>query len=693
MMAAGLVAAMAALAMAMPGPGPKTLLAPAGFSAGLAGWQQVGQALFSADPAQAHDGLAAARITVQAGVKPQYQQLRFETSEDLLPADLIRASAWVRTEGVTADPGPYLALEFVNATGERVGIASSRMGRGIGSREWEQLTVEGSAPAGVKAVRLNMILHANGAAWFAGPGIVRADRPEPWPDLGNTRRAIRVGTGKPLQPDFGGVGFHAFQATFAADPREMDEVIYKRWRELRPSFVRVNHEIKWDHARLDRMAEHLKRMEETGASIYITTWDPEVCHGDQELAAYARKVADHLEYLVRDKGIRNIRWYCMTNELSLGGWGLLASDLPTFQAYHTALAREFAARGLKIGLLATDASPVSFWGTLDWAATHMDGITAIYGGHHYINEHPLEDERFYNWFLERTREAVKTARDMGKRFILGEFGSKQDSRVLKGINQDRCVWFETPKEAMAGLQVAEAAIAAVNAGVYAMGYWTFMDLPDDFAPGYINKWGLFRCSGTDRSTRDIYYGYGLLTRWFRAGCDVMPVECADPRLRVAAVRYRANGAWSIAVINRNRQKVPLSITLGSGPAPAMRRYVYDTSEVVGNPFGDMPGPDSTVKPVGGALRDSVPAMSLVVYSSDPDHTPPPPVTGVKATVADQGVPVTWNPSPAPDLCYYRVFRGGKQIGSTTACRFYDPAGTPLARYRVVAVDRVGNAAE
>ena len=52
-------------------------------------------------------------------------------------------------------------------------------------------------------------------------------------------------------------------------------------------------------------------------------------------------------------------------------------------------------------LLATDASPVSYWNSLQWAADNMDDITDVYGGHHYATRQPADDLEFYSWFLER----------------------------------------------------------------------------------------------------------------------------------------------------------------------------------------------------------------------------------------------------------------------------------------------------
>jgi len=144
----------------------------------------------------------------------------------------------------------------------------------------------------------------------------------------------------------------------------------------------------------------------------------------------------------------------MTNEMTLGRWGALLTDLPMFQAYHQALFEELKKRGLHIGLLATDAAPVENWGTMTWAVEHMDSITAIYGGHHYFSDRSLDDEWLYPWFLGKTRWAVGLARSRGKKFLLGEFGSKQDGCTVDGTFRDVCIYFDTPQEALVTLQLA-----------------------------------------------------------------------------------------------------------------------------------------------------------------------------------------------------------------------------------------------
>jgi len=519
------------------------------------------------------------------------------------------------------------------------------------------------------------------------------------PDPGTAVRTVRIHTDNVIHPRFGGVGFHAFHHVFPTSREDFDQVIYKRWREMNPSFVRLNHDWNWDQATLDQVASHILQMKKTGTQIYVTTWNPQDTRPGEERKAYARKVVDSLEYLIRQKGATNIQYYCMTNELSLNGWGKLREDMPKFKDYHQALFDEIKARNLNIRLLASDASPIDYWWTIEWATQNMDSITGIYGGHHYVNDFDLEDEGFYPWFFSKLSWGVGLARAKGKDFILGEFGSKQDGRRIEGVLRDVCIYWDTPKEPLVPIQLSEAVIAALNAGVYALGYWTFMDCPDDaFGKNYINKWGTFKCSGPDRSTRALYWAYALLTRYFRGPGTVFQVETNDPRLRIAALQHHGQGSWSIALVNRNRRDVRVSVTFEGKPMKAaFRKYVYDPHNVPQHPFGDLPGPAGKVSMQDGLLTDTVGAGTLTVYTTACDDKPPAPVRGLKVERAPGDKDrLTWQANAEPDICYYRVYRldnsgAATQLGSTIATQFLTEAGTGEHRYRVLAVDQSGNA--
>ena len=220
---------------------PAVLLAAGPFSPDLKPWEQVGQARFAADDATSRHGHRSARTRYRsrcdpdlpataAGFHPRHPRERRVPRHGLGPfADIKNVR------------GPYLALEFVNDRGERLAIAHS--GAVTGTDEgWDQLAAEGTAPDGTHAARVSLVLHAHGTAWFADPELVRTDRPEPWPELGDRPRIVTIHGDRVIQTRFGGVGFHAFHHVFPASRTELDEVIIKRWRELRPSFARINHE-------------------------------------------------------------------------------------------------------------------------------------------------------------------------------------------------------------------------------------------------------------------------------------------------------------------------------------------------------------------------------------------------------------------------------------------------------------------
>ena len=514
---------------------------------------------------------------------------------------------------------------------------------------------------------------------------------------------MTVRTGEVVHPAFAGVGFHVSHHLHPTGKDHFDQVIAKRWRELNPSFARLTHMQRGNRQALDTLADHLLRLKDTGTEVYLATWDPEDTAEGAERAAYAKKIVDQLEYLVRERGATNVRHYCMTNELSLGKWAGLVHDLPKFRDYHRALLEELDARGLDVRLLATDASPLENWHTIEWATQNMDDITGIYGGHHYINGYDLDDETFYPWFLSNLKGGAGLARKMGKDFILGEFGCKQDGSIRDGKKMDVCIHFGKPREPMMGIQLAEAVIAALNAGICALANWTFTDYPDEYRDNYVNKWGTFKWSGNDCSTRAHYYAYGLLTKFLRGPATVFAVESSDPLVRAATVQHHGTKTWSIATVNRREDDVALALALDGPPLGlAFRKYTYDPDDVPQHPFGDLQGPAAHVTMEDGHLEDVLGAGTLTVYTTAYRDEAPSPVRAVTVERSpDRGRRVKWEPNREADFCYYRVYRSGRpdfevgpaaRIGSTIATEFVDREpgpGTP--HYKVVAVNQSGNA--
>src|SRR5262249_5042844 len=155
-----------------------------------------------------------------------------------------------------------------------------------------------------------------------------------------------------------------------------------------------------------------------------------------------------------------------------------------------------------------------------------------YGAHDFFKDQPLEDLKFYSVFLEKSRWLAGRAQAKGKPFILGEFGCQQLLTEGKGWKLDTCAYFGTPKEPLVGIQMSGAIVASMNAGTAAAAAWSFCDLPENYAGGYSNKWGVFRWSGSgggggggnDFSPRAHYFALGLLTRFFGGPATVFKAD-------------------------------------------------------------------------------------------------------------------------------------------------------------------------
>ena len=518
-----------------------------------------------------------------------------------------------------------------------------------------------------------------------------------------------------INEKFGGVGFHVIFHTRKPSKWHYEQVFAKRWRELNPSFARVNDSPTWDEKEMDETFRYLDMMKNTNTEIYLTSFGVQSIYDYKSEADYVKKEVDNIEYLKKKKGFENIKYYCMTNELSLDFWASMVknNELDKFKSIHQLFYEEFKRRGLDVKLLATDASPFEYWPTIEWAANNMDDITGVYGGHHYINSFDLDDLTFYGFFLNKMKWGADLAKSRNKKFIMGEFGPKQGSFFIDSVYYDGMIYNNTPLEPYVGIQLSEAILAQINGGIYASCYWTFCDIPGippnkEF--GYrVNKWGVFKWYFDDYTTKPNYYAVGLLTKFFRGPSEVYQVNTSDTLLRVAAIKNLEKGSHSIAIVNRHRDPKYIRLEIGdiSEDRP-FRKYIYNPEDVPFNYFGDLQEYSAKLALNDGQFTDSIPGYSLVVYTTLYDDNPPSPVQGLQVTrkVVDQrdADVLTWKPNPEEDLCYYRIYRSvdenveiipRNEIGTTVSTEYVDKRirNLPTFHYRIIAVDKSGNSSE
>ncbi len=543
---------------------------------------------------------------------------------------------------------------------------------------------------------------------------------------------------------FGGLGFHNSEALFyrLCEKEQFDQKIGKCYRELSPGFMRTfGGYANWTKESMDTFADYYERMQKvTDTPIYLACAKGQLHFSDEARREYAENVARNLEYLIKERNVRQIRYYCFSNELSMNDNNGLAADLPLFQKYHEYLYEAFDRHDLNIGLLATDASGESNWPTMDYAVQHMKRVTEDFCLHMYMTRFLPGDIDMYPWFFDLCREYVmKAIRCDGKRLILGELGVRhmreEDGQLrmddfvhLPGVIKDVNAFNYHGDGPLGAIMYAEAALAAINAGVFAISIWTFCDYPDPYVCHYAehdeyarkwgecerfisqtqdtkyNKCGLIKWEDDgDYSVRESYWCLGLLARYARRNSKVLDIQNDDPLLRTLALLNK-DGTLSVFVINRHEDAREIAIDLRLRhieKQPPLRVYEFEAAHPPVNEFGDLQEPSCTLGHESGRFAYAVKPLSLTVFTTDYVCREDVPAENVRL---EDGV-LKWDAVHDDQHGYYRVYRGETpdftpdrthQIASTIAetlelnARYLDDAAirtVPGAFYKVLSVGK------
>ena len=420
---------------------------------------------------------------------------------------------------------------------------------------------------------------------------------------------------------FGGVGFHNNDATMyhIIENEHFNQYICKCYRELSPGFMRTFAGFSdWTKEAMDEFADYYEKMQKwTDTPMYLTPGMGKNHFSDEAIRKYCEDVAERLNYLYNEKNVKHIRYYCFSNELSCSMYGVLRNNLPLLQKYHEELYAAFQKYNLPIGLLATDATEYKYWDTIDYAIKNMPAITEDFCVHIYEREHDIYDEGFYDFFAEKCKNIVdKSICCFGKRVILGEVGIQKNAGQLtfnKSAVIDTCRYFaDKREEAYCGLMLTEMAFAAINSGVFALAYWSYVDHPDPYSCAYssgtdeyarkwgeaerffsttadtkYNKWGFLKWDdeSKDYGPRSHYWCIGLLTKFFRRNSKVLDIDCPDKNIRACGILNR-NGSVTVGFVNRNKTETEISLSTDLFKKD-VRVYEYDHSNVPYNKFADM----------------------------------------------------------------------------------------------------------
>lgn len=523
---------------------------------------------------------------------------------------------------------------------------------------------------------------------------------------------------------FGGIGFHNSEASMTRimSDKYLNEGVIKTFREISPTFSRVfaGH-ADWTREAMDAFADYYdKTFRKAGTLLYMVPGRMPFPDDHFDIESYCEKVATNLAYLVNERKLDKIRYYCVTNELSCGNtYEYLADKLDYFKELHTGLYHAFKRHGLDIGLLATDRSGTDLFDKLyhiKWAIRNIDEITEAYCTHTYTYDFLPGDLSVYPKLYDEFHQQVMLSLSKEKRFILGEYGLATRTGVTnpsKGMVKDVSYAFEMPDDdARAAITIAEYGLAAMNAGSFAAASWTMFDYPDPYiremgeseeekaryetakfsGHGFsirYNKHGLLRwCDDeTDYSSSAGLYTMGYFAKLFRKGSRVLEVQWEDPYLRAGAVT-NADGSMSVIIINWAQEEKEIFADYEHHAEKPFRKYVYEAGAVPYDDFNDLQDYAELVHGDNNSFRTVVPPVSVVFLTTDyVDRLP----SEIQDITVDQAA-IRWTACEDGEHCYYRVYKNGVQIASTVAEYVERADVRPGDKIEVYSVDKFGNCA-
>lgn len=513
---------------------------------------------------------------------------------------------------------------------------------------------------------------------------------------------------------FGGVGFHNSEASMTALMSEKfkNEIALKTFNEISPTYTRVfAGYANWTKEAMDAFADYYDQtFRKSKALIYMVPGRMPMIMDDFNIEDYCEKVAANLEYLIKERNCTKIRYYCVTNELSVGNtYAYLATRLELLKELHECLYKSFKRHGLDIGLLATDCSGVENYGQIEWAINNMDEVTECYCAHLYSMKYAPGDKEAYQYYVDSFSGPVAQALRKEKRFVLGECGIiTSDGKRKSPMRNDVSYGIDEPeKSGIFAIALCEMVMASINCGCFATVLWTLFDYPDPFIKengdtkqdnekydaarfsGHgidirYNKHGLIRwCDDEkDYGSNESLYTMGYMAKLFKKGTRVLESNWDDENLRCCAVTC-PDGAVSIAIINWAENEKTVSVDLEHNVEKPLRRYEYRADSIPFNEFNDLQEACGKIEIKGNEFTVSLPAKSVTFLTSDYEDRTPSTIKGIKYSNGK----LTWKPCEDLEHCYYRVYRDGKQIASTVAEYVYteNPAD-----YQVYSVDKYGN---
>ena len=386
------------------------------------------------------------------------------------------------------------------------------------------------------------------------------------------------------------------------------------------------------------------------------------------LDTWANNVKDLLNYIHNTKKYTSVKYVSLNNEANLfisppGGY----TTLTYAELLYQTLANKLSAYGINyVSIVGPDVTGDSTY--LSSFITDKPNVAGSYSYHQYGGINGFDPVGLMN--IKNTDDPNGKQKGM----ILAEFGDNTTSPSGLDTSFGEAI------------HNAKYVISAINAGWTGFSKWTLYDNFFDVAKANqtgtnLNSndynWGLWRSKDFGWTFRQNYYAYSLLTRFSQIGSAIHQATISNSNLYTADLES-PGGDHTVMVVNTGTTDLTTDFSFSTAINKTLYKFAANGT-LATDPFGKLIQPSASFANVGTTWTDTIPANTVVVYTSNwyPSGTS----VGISSNLTEtDGKTPTLNWTAASNAKYYRVYRdtnssftpsAANQVGETDTNQFLD----------------------
>ncbi len=471
-------------------------------------------------------GRTSAQITVPPGSAVTFYHY-YRDLPSPQRGDLYEFSGWIKTEHVAGGAGAFLAIGAVDAAGRRFVAADSE--RLTGTQEWVQAKCALFIPEGAHALRLLLLLHGTGQAYFDH---VELQRLKSFRRVDTGRVQISVAD-QVITDQFMGFGVED-DAYFFTDENfrhgiSDDDLALRARRiaQLNPAVVAtlfwwdaINpaHDLKtitYDTELMRALYRVLAPHQAAHRTVLLSDahwgWSKDqFAYSEQNVERGVSIYVGLLKHLIQDQGFTCLRYVSITGEVDLR----FESTGGSFESYISAnrlLRKGLDEAGLSNVRIIGDKSGGLIW--FRRAIQRADPYFGLFAVHEYpdVTQYPVINYRL--------SQALKVVKQYSAPLTMSTAGPVYKPAFVWEIGYRDQGAGDTDRKASAmhkysyGLLCARTCIAALNEGFTGGSVWCLHSM---YYPGQNRMdFGFWEFKDKGWAIRPSYYAYALFTRFAR----------------------------------------------------------------------------------------------------------------------------------------------------------------------------------